>query len=173
LERALDVVGPIARGRSGPTGVALRQIADWLLELRNMRTLGEGRVREWDVLDPDGFAAMWSEQVSFMELLVAHRGFPRFPVALETREGQRLVKEIANDAMGELHEAIQHLKNVKRHRATDVPELDRGAFLEELVDAFKFMLEVAILAGVSRTEFITAFRRKSAINRRRITIEGY
>lgn len=137
------------------------QMADWLMELRNLRRFA------FDV-PVDRLAKVWNDQTAFMRLLVERRGFPQFPVDLRSKEGQRHVKTIAQDAMGELHEAIQHLKNAKLHRATDVPDFDRAAFLEELVDALKFLFEVAILAGVSLDEFFEAYEKKTALNKKRI-----
>jgi hypothetical protein len=121
----------------------------------------------------DRLAKVWSDQQAFMRLLRLRRDFPAFPVDLHTKEGQRLVKEIAYDACHELHEAVDHLKNAKLHRATEVPELDRAAFLEELVDAFKFIIEVAVLSGVTLPEFWAAYEKKTERNTRRIAEEGY
>lgn len=171
-----DLDATIAWRRRSESSTALRdvlaslehgQMADWLVELRNLRRL------VLDVPVVDRLRQAWDDQVAFMRLLQARRGFPDFPVDLRTKEGQRLVKEIAYDACHELHEAVDHLKNAKLHRATEVPELDRAAFLEELVDAFKFIVEVAVLAGVSLDEFFAAYEKKTERNTRRIAEEGY
>ena len=136
-------------------------MADWLTELRNLRRF---------VFDEpvDRLTKVWNDQKAFMRLLVERRDFPQFPVDLRTKEGQRLVKTIAQDAMGELYEAVQHLKNAKLHRATDVSDFDRAAFIEELVDALKLLLEVAILAGISLEEFFEVYEKKTALNTARI-----
>ena len=121
----------------------------------------------------DRLSRVWSDQLAFMRLLHAKRNFPAFPVDVRSKVGQRLIKEIAQDACGEVHEALQHLKNAKLHRATDVADFDRAAFLEELVDAFKLIIEVAILAGVSLDEFFAAYTKKTERNTLRISEEGY
>ena len=116
----------------------------------------------------DKLQTIWDEQITFMRLLQVRRGFPAFPVDLESRAGQRLVKEIAQDAVGEVFEALVHLKNAKLHRATDMPALDRAAFVEELVDALKLLFEVMILSGVDLNEFWSAYEKKTKINKQRI-----
>lgn len=124
------------------------------------------------MLPPDDFRSMWDDQAKFMRLLVDKRGFPNFPLDLTKKEDQRFIKGIIQDATGELYEAIGELRNSKRHRASDVPELDRPAYVEELVDAMKFILEILLLSGISYDEFQRAFYAKSDINERRIS-EGY
>jgi predicted house-cleaning noncanonical NTP pyrophosphatase (MazG superfamily) len=74
--------------------------------------------------------------------------------------------------MEELFEAGQHLKNAKSHRATEIPEVDREAYLEELVDALHLYLELVIASGVSRKELVEAYLKKGRINTQRI-LEGY
>lgn len=120
----------------------------------------------------DTLLRMWNDQLSFMELLVKHRDFPEHPLDLSKKDDQRLLKSILQDATGELYEAISELKNSKKHRATDVHEFDRAAFLEELVDAHKFLNEVLILAGFSLEEYVAAYFKKSKVNVQRIK-SGY
>lgn len=135
------------------------QLACWLEELA-VRRAGSDIV--------DRLKQVWDDQVAFMTLLRLRRGFPEFPVDLTSKAGQRLVKEIAQDAAGEVFEALAHLKNSKLHRATDVPEFDRSAYVEELVDALKLLVEVAILSGVTLSELWTAYEVKTAKNTQRI-----
>jgi NTP pyrophosphatase (non-canonical NTP hydrolase) len=141
------------------------QMAEWLVELRDRRNAHQSG-------GLDMFQRIWTDQVEFMQLLQRFRGFPLFPVDLSSKAGQRTIKEIAQDAAGEVFEALAHLKNAKLHRATDVPELDRHAFVEELVDAVKLLIEVAILSGVSLAEFWSVYTAKTEKNKQRIS-EGY
>ena len=68
----------------------------------------------------DKLDEMFSQQESFMRLLQKKRNFPQFPVDLETKEGQKFCKSIVYEIMGELFESVQHLKNSKDHRITNV-----------------------------------------------------
>lgn len=120
----------------------------------------------------DALQRMWDDQRAFMKLLIEHRGFPEHPLDLSKKENQRFVKSILQDAAGELYEAINELKNSKKHRATEIEHFDRSAFLEEIVDSHKFLNEVLILAGFSLDEYVTAYFEKSNVNVQRI-IEGY
>lgn len=107
-----------------------------------------------------------------MELLREKRGFQEFPVDLTSKAGQRFIKTIAFELTGELYEAIAELKNSKDHRVTEVSELDREHLLEEMVDVFKYTLELFHLMGFTTEEFVEAFYEKGRINRERI-LNGY
>lgn len=107
-----------------------------------------------------------------MLLLKERRGFPEFPVDITSKEGQRFLKGITHDCMDELFEANQHLKNSKNHRATEVKEIDRGAYVEELVDALHFFFEIAISSGVTLDELHDSYMKKGRINEHRIK-SGY
>ena len=70
--------------------------------------------------------------------------------------------------MGELFEAVQELKNSKTHRMSEISEFDRDKFLEELVDAFKYFLEILIFVGVTPEEFFSAYKQKDEVLHKRI-----
>lgn len=123
-------------------------------------------------MSQDRLQQIFDEQEAFMHLLQHKRGFPDFPVNLDSKESQKQLKLIAYDAMGELHEAVAELKNSKDHRATTLDSVDRAAFIEEIVDTVKFVTEIMVLAGVSSDEFFDAFLAKTHINTQRIE-EGY
>lgn len=162
LDDAIARADEVARDEGKTAqGCAHWQLHEWLNELKGLRGTVAG-------VGVDRLASIWNDQVGFMRLLQARRGFPPFPVDLTSKPGQRLVKEIAQDAAGEIFEALAHLKNAKLHRAADVPALDRAAFVEELVDAFKLLIEVAVLSGVSLDEFWAAYAAKTEVNRKRI-----
>ena len=120
----------------------------------------------------DQFLEFWDDQRQFMQLLVEKRGFPQFPLDMNEKESQRFIKSIIQDAAHELHETIGELRNSKRHRAANIQDFDRDAYLEEIVDTYKFLLEILILSGISIDEFRDAFFKKSKINIERIN-EGY
>ncbi len=115
---------------------------------------------------------MWDQQKSFMTLLQKERGFPEFPVDITSKDGQRFLRSITFDAVEELIEANQHLKNRKAHRVTDLPEFDRAKYVEELVDSLHFFFEIAIASGITLQELYEAYLDKGRINEERIQ-SGY
>lgn len=122
--------------------------------------------------DTDKLAAMWDQQVQFMCLLQRERDFPEFPTDITSKKGQKFLKDIRNHIMEELFEAGQHLKNAKSHRATLVPDIDREAYKEELVDALHLYFELVIASGITREELVDAYLKKGCINEERI-LSGY
>jgi dimeric dUTPase (all-alpha-NTP-PPase superfamily) len=115
---------------------------------------------------------MFKQQREFMELLQRERGFPQFPVDLATKEGQKFLKKIAFDAMGELFEAVQLLRAGKDHRISAPTSVDRGKYIEELVDCLHYFIEIVIASGVTPKELHDAFMAKGEVNKKRI-LDGY
>ena len=120
----------------------------------------------------DKLQTMFDQQKAFMRLLVEKRNFPSFPVDIKSKEGQKFLKSITHDCMGELFEANQHLKNSKGHRATEITDIDREAYIEELVDSLHFFFEIVILSGISIDEMYEAYMNKGDVNVDRI-VGGY
>ena len=98
--------------------------------------------------------------------------YPEWPVDLSTKKAQITCRETALKGVEEMFEALQHLKNWKPHRKTEMPEINREEFLEEIVDAFNYFLSLIILIGVDVDEFYDAFLKKDEIIRGRLN-EGY
>ena len=98
--------------------------------------------------------------------------YPDWPVDLSTKKAQLTCRETALKGVEEMFEALGHLKNWKPHRQTDVPDIDREEFLEEIVDAFNYFFSLMILIGVDVEEFYGAFLKKDEIIRARI-LQGY
>ena len=71
-----------------------------------------------------------------------------------------------------MFEALGELKNWKSHRLTENREVDRNAFLEEIVDAFNYFIAVMILTGVDADEFFEAYKKKDAVIHDRLN-NGY
>jgi hypothetical protein len=115
---------------------------------------------------------LWDQQESFMYLLQEKRNFPQFPTDLSSKQGQKFLKDIRNHLMEELFEAGQHLKNAKSHRVTEIPEVDREAYKEELVDVLHLFFELVIASGISRKELVDAYLEKGRVNVERIR-SGY
>lgn len=115
----------------------------------------------------DKLAKMMEQQEKFMRLLQEKRGFPPFPVDLTSKAGQKFLKTISYECADELHESRQHLKN-KDHRATHIKDIDREAYVEELVDALHFFFEIVIASGISVDELYDAYIKKGETNVQRI-----
>jgi hypothetical protein len=120
----------------------------------------------------DKLEAMWEQQKQFMLLLQKKRNFPEFPVDITAKSGQVFLKHIAHECMDELFEANKELKNSKKHRATDIPAIDRAAYIEELVDAQHFLFEIVIASGITMQEFFDSYISKGEKNTNRID-DGY
>jgi hypothetical protein len=120
----------------------------------------------------DKFAQMYEQQYQFMLLLKEKRGFVDFPVDMQSKLGQQACREAGIGCIEEFFESLANLKNWKKHRATEVKDLDRAAFLEEMSDSMHYFLEVLLLAGVSADEFFEIYMRKGETNIQRIN-EGY
>jgi len=115
---------------------------------------------------------MFYQQLQFMKLLQEKRSFPKFPVDLNSKEGQKIVKDVSHECMHELFEAVHLLKNSKSHRETEVKEFDKEAFLEEMVDALHYFFEICILANIPPEVLFEAFMSKGKVNEDRI-LKGY
>ena len=53
----------------------------------------------------------------------------QWPVNISEKSSQTILRETALKGVEEMFEALQHLKNWKSHRETDMPEIDRDEFL--------------------------------------------
>ena len=98
--------------------------------------------------------------------------YSSWPVDISKKSSQVLLRETALKGVEEMFEALGHLKNWKPHRETEVPEINREEFLEEIVDAFNYFFSLIILMGVDVDEFYSAFNAKDEIIKRRIE-KGY
>lgn len=118
----------------------------------------------------DRLELMFSMQRAFMERLRQRdEDFPqKWPLDMLTKSAQKVCRELTWKAQHELAEAVAELKNAKEHRVTDVKEFDNESFVEELVDAWKYMQEVLILMGVTPEKFFEVYAKKDAIINRRI-----
>jgi hypothetical protein len=89
--------------------------------------------------------------------------YPTWPIDLSDKKNQQHVRDMALRGVEEMFEALQHLKNWKPHRDTELQEVDREEFLEEIVDAFNYFFSVLVLVGVNSDELFAAYRRKDEI----------
>ena len=123
-------------------------------------------------MNEDKLEKMWQQQTEFMKLLQEKRSFPKFPVDITSKQGQKLLKDIQHHCMDELFESGQHLKNHKSHRASDIPDIDYDAYVEELADALHLFIEICIASGISLDELYDVYMKKGEKNTNRI-LSGY
>ena len=86
--------------------------------------------------------------------------YPDWPIKLHNKKHQQHVRDMALRGVEEMFEAVQHLKNWKPHRMTEVADFNRDDFLEEIVDAFNYFFSVLILTGVSAEDLFSAYTKK-------------
>ena len=97
---------------------------------------------------------------------------PGWPIDLLDKGSQQHVRDMALRGVEEMFEALQHLKNWKPHRMTEVSEFNTDLFLEEVVDAFNYFLSVLVLTGFTADDLFQAYEDKDFVIRERID-DGY
>ena len=99
--------------------------------------------------------------------------YPDLPLDLSKKNAQQFCRDLALRGVEEMFEALQHLKNWKPHRVTNVEqELDREEFLEEVVDALNYFFAMLIVTGFDEKELFEAYLKKDSKIRQRL-INGY
>ena len=118
----------------------------------------------------DNLKEMFRLRESFMSLLENKKpgSYPDWPLDISTKKSQQVLRDTALKGVEEMFEAIQHLKNWKPHRDTELPEFDREEFLEEVVDAFNYFFSVLVLMGIDADELYTSYLNKDNIIRDRL-----
>lgn len=110
----------------------------------------------------DKLEEMFELREEFMQLLCGRfEGYyPQWPIDVTKKESQILLRDVTLKGVEEMFEALQELKNAKSHRQTEVPHLDREAFLEEIVDAMKYFFTTLKLVGITPEELHSAYLKK-------------
>lgn len=121
----------------------------------------------------DRLQQVFEMREKFMEAIREKRGaYSQWPVDLGDKKSQQQIREITLKGVEEMFEALGELKNWKSHRLTENREVDRDAFLEEIVDAFNYFIAVMILTGIGADEFFEAYKLKDAVIHDRLN-NGY
>jgi hypothetical protein len=118
---------------------------------------------------------MFQLRLSFMNMMkeTIPGSYPEFPVDISEKSSQQVCRDLALKGVEEMFEALQHLKNWKPHRMTNIEqELDRDEFLEEVVDAFNYFFAMLIVTGFNEKELFDAYLKKDDKIRRRL-LDGY
>ena len=100
--------------------------------------------------------------------------YPDFPLDLKKKESQQVCRDLALKGVEEMFEALQHLKNWKPHRKTDLSGevIDKDEFLEEIVDAFNYFLAMLVVTGFDQDDLFDAFLLKHSVIKERLK-NGY
>ena len=98
--------------------------------------------------------------------------YKSWPLNITEKDSQSILRDTALKGVEEMFEALGHLKNWKPHRDTEMPDVNKDEFLEEIVDAFNYFFSLLILTGVSSEDFYSAFIKKDKIIRERLR-SGY
>ena len=120
--------------------------------------------------DVDRLAEIFAMRLSFLQEMKDKipSAQPDLPIEISSKQGQQYCRDIALRGVEEMFEALQHLKNWKSHRLTEVPEFDRSEFLEEVVDAFNYFFALLIAVDCDEDEFFDAFLKKDKIIHERL-----
>ena len=113
----------------------------------------------------DRLAEIFDRRIRFMNNLreIDSNEHPSWPLDLSSKKNQQHVRDMALRGVEEMFEALQHLKNWKPHRKTEITEFDRDEFLEEIVDAFNYFLSILVLTGFDDKDLMDAYRKKDEI----------
>lgn len=119
----------------------------------------------------DRLQKMFMLQRGVMDLLREYDKFPEYPVDLTTKQGQRLAKEVIWNMVEEIAESSFTMKN-RQHKLSDDTAFDRAHYLEEICDAWAYMMELLLLSGFSEDDLYQEYSRKNFVVRKRIE-DGY
>jgi hypothetical protein len=118
---------------------------------------------------------MFAKRLNFIMLMQKHRpgSYPKFPLDMKKKSSQYACRDLALRGVEEMFEALAHLKNWKPHRMTEIDEeIDREAFLEEIVDALNYFFSVLVITGFDEDDLHDAYVKKDKIITDRV-LNGY
>ncbi len=99
--------------------------------------------------------------------------YPEYPLDISEKSSQQFCRDLALRGVEEMFEALQHLKNWKPHRMTEVKdEFDKSEFLEEIVDALNYFYSMLIVIGFDEKDLHEAYLKKDKIIHERLS-DGY
>ena len=119
----------------------------------------------------DKLESMFQMRKEFMAALSANvpNAYPKQPLDLSSKHSQQHFRDLALRGVEEVFEALQHLKNTKPHRVTEITDpVDVEAFKEEMVDAFNFFFTLLILMDVNADDLYKTYVMKDEIIHQRI-----
>ena len=115
------------------------------------------------------------KRLSFINQMKASRpgAYPDYPIDISKKSSQQFCRDLALRGVEEMFEALQHLKNWKPHRLTEIKEeFDSEEFLEEIVDALNYFYAMLIIMGYDEKDLHNAYLIKDEKIRERL-LNGY
>ena len=115
------------------------------------------------------------KRLSFINQMKESRpgSYPDFPIDISKKSSQQFCRDLALRGVEEMFEALQHLKNWKPHRLTEIKEeFDSEEFLEEIVDALNYFYAMLIIMGYDEKDLHNAYLIKDEKIRERL-LNGY
>ena len=84
--------------------------------------------------------------------------YPDFPLDISKKDSQQVCRDLVLKGVEEMFEALQHLKNWKPHRQTDLSSevIDK----DEFFDAFNYFFAMLIVTGFDEDDLFDAFLLK-------------
>ncbi len=99
--------------------------------------------------------------------------YPELPIDLKNKSSQQFCRDLALRGVEEMFEALQHLKNWKPHRVTEISDdVNKDEFLEEIVDALNYFFSLLIATGIDENDLYNAYIKKHQVIKSRLS-NGY
>tara|TARA_Y100001973_G_C5162924_1_gene314532 strand:+ start:725 stop:1081 length:357 start_codon:yes stop_codon:yes gene_type:complete len=99
--------------------------------------------------------------------------YPDLPIDLKSKKSQQFCRDLALRGVEEMFEALQHLKNWKPHRVTEIDEdVNKDEFLEEIVDALNYFFSLLVATGIDENDLFDAYIKKHQVIKSRLK-NGY
>jgi dimeric dUTPase (all-alpha-NTP-PPase superfamily) len=117
------------------------------------------------------FADRLEEMLRLQEQLQVRHLFGLKPGDLRHAERAEYIRAMILATTDELHEALREVA-WKPWSKRPVGEMNRQNFVDELVDAWHFFMNLMLVGEITADEFFTAYLRKNNINHGRID-DGY
>lgn len=115
------------------------------------------------IIKGNGFKQMFELQKGLLKEYMVLENLPPYPIDINTKAGQRLIKDFIRKYVEELSEAFQEMVHVLESASSNQLEKAKGyaeEFNMELADATHFLLEILIYSGLEENEISNLTRNK-------------
>lgn len=109
---------------------------------------------------------MFDRQSKVMEILKEREGFPMWPLDINERSNQVLIKDFIYRIIEELSEAYKEriiLQDMMERNAPEQSEEKVVLYNEEIADALHFFIELFILVNIGAEDILSYFSQENAI----------
>lgn len=108
------------------------------------------------------YSQMVKEQKALIDKYIVIEGLPTYPLDLQTKKSQSLVKDFVRRFVEELGEAYTELMDIYTSMDANNPKLAEAhleAFNKEIADAWHFLIEIMIYSGLESSELDSAIQK--------------